>query len=133
MIREAKAGPYVMVFRDGDMAKLFHVGENEQRELVGWGDYFPAVVQFAGEVIRQQAVLETMKSDRTEHDLALRGAISETARTADEARRMTRDLGPHVTGEPGMRLGRANHGTVARLLPLQFLQGRFHDPHRHRV
>ena len=79
------AGPYSLDLQPNSRATLFMAdGAGEDHEMP-WGlDHLDALIQFAGEVIRLNAQLAQMQVDRRDGDLAIRDAISETARTADE-------------------------------------------------
>lgn len=79
------AGPYTLDIPPNGIAILYEAdGAGDDHQLPGGVGYPAAIVQFAGEVIRLQAMIARMQTDRNEQDLALRDAIRETASTADE-------------------------------------------------
>lgn len=79
------AGPYTLELPPNGVAILYEAdGAGVDHQLPGGVGYLEALVQFVGEVIRLKAMLERMQVDRRDHDLAVRDAISETARCADE-------------------------------------------------
>ncbi len=79
------AGPYTLELPPNGVAILYEAdGAGVDHQLPGGVGYLEALVQFAGEVIRLQAMLARMQVDRRDHDLAIRDAVSETARCADE-------------------------------------------------
>ena len=83
--RRVTAGPYTLELPVNGVAILYEAdGAGVDHRLPGGAGYIDALVQFAGETIRLQAMLAQMQIDRRDHALAVRDAISETARTADE-------------------------------------------------
>ena len=85
MTRRVTAGPYTLELPSNGVAVLYEAdGAGVDHQLPGGAGYFDALVQFAGETIRLQAMLARMQVDRRDHDLALRDAISEAARSTDE-------------------------------------------------
>ena len=85
MTKRVTAGPYTLELPPNGVAILYEAdGAGVDHQLPGGAGYLDALVQFAGETIRLQAMLAQMQVDRRDHDLSLRDAISETARCADE-------------------------------------------------
>lgn len=85
MTRKVSAGPYTLELPPNGVAILYEADNaGIDHQLAGGVGYFEALVQFAGEIIRLNAMIDQMQVDRRDGDLAVRDAISETARTADE-------------------------------------------------
>jgi hypothetical protein len=84
-ITRVTAGPYTLELPTNGVAILHEAdGAGIDHQLPGGVGYLDALVQFAGEVIRLQAMLGQMQIDRADQDRALADALRETASTADE-------------------------------------------------
>lgn len=78
--RRVTAGPYTLELPANGVAILYEAdGAGIDHQLPGGIGHLEALVQFAGEVLRLQAMVDQMRKDRDEQDLAIRDAIREIA------------------------------------------------------
>lgn len=83
--RRITAGPYTLEIPPNGVAILYEADEGgTDRQLPGGVGYLDAFVQFAGEILRLQAMVSQMQKDRADGDTAIRDAI----RRAVEANRL---------------------------------------------